>query len=241
MSWRLAFAAQVCGSPVMQTRNTPTLALSLLLTHCAPVVEGTGAASDTTSATTVGTTSPTTSTATVGDSSSSSTTGSTSTPVGTDPTELTQAPTSATTDVELSSTSTGSTSEPSEATTSETSGLRDAGAPAGVYLIVEGLGMFPTVCLDQDCGAREACQRVTGKDCTWVPYDALNTNVGSYVTNEYKANPADFSFGLYPLTNNFGNISSCLEIDQAKALLTGYGVAVTYQWCGLGQWYLKQL
>ena len=80
---------------------------------------------------------------------------------------------------------------------------------------------------------------MTAKDCVWVPYDAQNLNVGSYVSPDYKDKPQDFSFGLYSITNDYGNIASCLELEAAKALLVSYGVGVEHQWCGLGWWHLE--
>lgn len=133
-----------------------------------------------------------------------------------------------------SSSSSGSESSSSSAASSSS----DSGEP-GNQLVVEGLGSFATACVDPDCGAREACQHVTAKDCVWVPYDAQNLNVGSYVSPEYKDKPEEFSFGLYALTNNFGNIASCLDLEAAKGLLLSYGVAVQHQWCGLGWWHLE--
>lgn len=136
-----------------------------------------------------------------------------------------------------SSSSSGLTSLSSD-TTDSTSSSDSSGEP-GNQLIIEGLGSFATACVDPDCGAREACQHVTAKDCVWVPYDAQNLNVGSYVSPEYKKKPQEFSFGLYSIINDYGNIASCLELEAAKALLVSYGVGVEHQWCGLGWWYLE--
>ena len=75
-----------------------------------------------------------------------------------------------------SSSSSGSESSSSSAASSSS----DSGEP-GNQLVVEGLGSFATACVDPDCGAREACQHVTAKDCVWVPYDAQNLNVGGNI------------------------------------------------------------
>lgn len=192
-------------------------------------VESTSAAGTTTPSATTGPTSGPTGTG-GGPSSASTTGGSTGGVTTSDTTEGVETGKGSSS----SSSSSSSTSSPSSS-----SGLSSDSGEPGNQLVIEGLGSFATACVDPDCGAREACQRVTGKDCLWVPYDALNLNVGSYVSPEYKEKPQEFSFGLYAITNDFGNISSCLELEAAKALLVSYGVAVDHQWCGLGWWYLE--
>lgn len=191
-------------------------------------VESTSATGTTTPSATTGPTSGPTGTG-GGPSSASTTGGSTGGVTTSDTTE----------GVETGKGSSSSSSSSSTSSPSSSSGLSSDSGEPGNQLVIEGLGSFATACVDPDCGAREACQRVTGKDCLWVPYDALNLNVGSYVSPEYKEKPQEFSFGLYAITNNFGNIASCLELEAAKALLVSYGVAVDHQWCGLGWWYLE--
>lgn len=196
-------------------------------------VESTSATGTTTPSATTGPTSGPTGTG-GGPSSASTTGGSTGGVTTSDTTEGVE-----TGKGSSSSSSSNSSSSSSSSSPSSSSGLSSDSGEPGNQLVIEGLGSFATACVDPDCGAREACQRVTGKDCLWVPYDALNLNVGSYVSPEYKEKPQEFSFGLYAITNDFGNIASCLELEAAKALLVSYGVAVDHQWCGLGWWYLE--
>lgn len=111
-------------------------------------------------------------------------------------------------------------------------------------LVIEGLGEYPVTCEldDAHCGARTACELVTGEVCEWVEYDCISAGVGSYVTADYLDVPADFSFGLYPLSENddYGNICACQRDEAtAKTFLSGLGVGTAHTWCGLGWWHLE--
>ena len=107
----------------------------------------------------------------------------------------------------------------------------------GPSLTIEGLGVFPTGCFSVDCGAKQACETVSGGMCTWVPYDFPNLNVGSYVPLGYEAKPEMFAFGLYTLKNDVGNISSCKPEAEAKAFLASFGLFAGHKYCGLGNWH----
>ncbi len=102
--------------------------------------------------------------------------------------------------------------------------------------MIEGLGSYDTECLDQACGAKRACEIVTGDSCKFSIYDYSNSGMGSFVPNVNA--PGDLAFGLFVKQFAYGNISSCLPEPQAVALLQGYGVGTSYDWCGLGHWYI---
>lgn len=110
--------------------------------------------------------------------------------------------------------------------------------------MIEGFGSFPVTCEldDAHCGARTACELVTGEACDWVEYDCANAKLGSYVTVDYLEAPEDFSFGLYALTRmeDYGNICACQgDVATGTAFLQSKGLATTHTWCGLGHWYLE--
>ena len=107
----------------------------------------------------------------------------------------------------------------------------------GPTLVIEGLGAYPTACFNFDCGAKQACEIVSKGVCKWVPYDLLFLNVGSYVATGYENKPQEFAFGVYPMTDEFGNISSCKPEPEAKAFLAGWGLAVDHKYCGLSNWH----
>lgn len=111
-----------------------------------------------------------------------------------------------------------------------------------MLLVVDGLGQFPVTCKleDADCGARTACELVSGGTCEKIDYDCKLSGLGSYVPPDFLESPEDFSFALYPLEDNFGNICSCFRTEnEGKAFLEALGVATDHEWCGLGHWHLE--